>query len=55
MDIAGIEVAVNYDLPDEEENYVHRVGGTGRAGEPGPAISFAVPARLNLAMFPECV
>jgi ATP-dependent RNA helicase RhlB len=31
----------NYDLPDDAEDYVHRIGRTGRAGESGTAISFA--------------
>ncbi len=43
IDVTGIELVVNYDLPDESENYVHRIGRTGRAGAPGHAISFAMP------------
>ncbi len=43
IDVSGIEVVVNYDLPDDSENYVHRIGRTGRAGKPGHAISFATP------------
>jgi ATP-dependent RNA helicase RhlE len=31
---------INYDLPDEPENYVHRIGRTGRAGASGIALSF---------------
>ena len=31
----------NYDLPDDAEDYVHRIGRTGRAGQSGHAISFA--------------
>jgi superfamily II DNA/RNA helicase len=34
---------INYDLPDDIENYVHRIGRTGRAGSKGRAISFATP------------
>jgi ATP-dependent RNA helicase RhlE len=34
---------VNFDLPDDPENYVHRIGRTGRAGSKGHAISFAMP------------
>lgn len=41
IDVKGIELVINYDLPDEVENYVHRIGRTGRAGCPGHAISFA--------------
>jgi len=43
LDITGIELVINYDLPDESENYVHRIGRTGRAGDTGHAISFAMP------------
>ncbi len=43
IDVSGIELVINYDLPDEPENYVHRIGRTGRAGRPGHAISFATP------------
>ena len=41
IDVKGIELVINYDLPDDIENYVQRIGRTGRAGCPGPAISFA--------------
>jgi ATP-dependent RNA helicase RhlE len=40
IDIAGVNYVVNYDLPDVAENYVHRVGRTGRGMEKGQAISF---------------
>jgi ATP-dependent RNA helicase RhlE len=43
IDVAGIELIINYDLPDDAENYVHRVGRTGRAGGTGHAITFAAP------------
>ena len=43
IDVTGIEVVINYDLPEEAENYVHRIGRTGRAGHEGRAISFATP------------
>ena len=43
IDVAGIELVVNFDLPDDSENYVHRIGRTGRAGQKGHAISFAGP------------
>ena len=41
IDVKGIELVVNYDLPEDASNYVHRIGRTGRAGCPGHAISFA--------------
>ncbi len=40
IDIPSIEIVVNYDLPDEAENYVHRVGRTGRGNNKGNAYSF---------------
>jgi ATP-dependent RNA helicase RhlE len=43
IDVVGIEMVINYDLPDDAENYVHRIGRTGRAGHEGRAISFATP------------
>jgi len=43
IDVIGIEVVVNYDLPEDAENYVHRIGRTARAGHKGHAISFATP------------
>ena len=41
IDVMQIETVINYDLPDDVENYVHRIGRTGRAGHKGRAISFA--------------
>lgn len=43
IDVIGIELVINYDLPEDAENYVHRIGRTGRAGHKGHAISFAGP------------
>ena len=40
LDIAQLPAVVNYDLPRSPVDYLHRVGRTGRAGEPGVAISF---------------
>ncbi|MGB3073503.1 MAG: DEAD/DEAH box helicase [Candidatus Moraniibacteriota bacterium] len=43
IDVSGIEVVINYDLPEKAEDYVHRIGRTARAGREGRAISFATP------------
>jgi len=43
IDVIGIELVINYDLPEDAENYVHRIGRTARAGHEGRAISFATP------------
>ncbi|MCB9049362.1 MAG: DEAD/DEAH box helicase [Lewinellaceae bacterium] len=40
IDIPDVEIVINYDLPEEPENYVHRVGRTGRAKKKGNAYSF---------------
>ena len=40
IDIAGVTHVVNYECPDDEKTYVHRIGRTGRAGETGTAITF---------------
>ncbi|MDF1549345.1 MAG: DEAD/DEAH box helicase [Bacteroidales bacterium] len=40
IDIPNVEYVINYDLPDVAENYVHRVGRTGRGKEKGIAVSF---------------
>ena len=39
LDIKGVDLVVNYDLPEDAENYVHRIGRTGRAGNTGVALS----------------
>lgn len=39
LDVEGLDLVINYDLPEQTENYVHRIGRTGRAGASGIAIS----------------
>ena len=41
IDVSGIEAVINYDIPNEFELYVHRIGRTARAGSYGVAITFA--------------
>lgn len=41
LDINDIELVLNFDLPDNSEDYVHRIGRTARAGKKGKAVSFA--------------
>jgi ATP-dependent RNA helicase RhlE len=43
IDVTGIELVVNYEMPAEDDAYVHRIGRTGRAGQPGRAVTFATP------------
>ena len=40
LHIPGVQMVINYDLPQDSEDYVHRIGRTARAGESGDAISF---------------
>ena len=45
LDIADVKQVINYDLPDEIEEYIHRIGRTGRIGNKGRAISFYTPGK----------
>lgn len=40
IDVEGISHVINYDLPDDPESYVHRIGRTGRTGASGIALTF---------------
>jgi ATP-dependent RNA helicase RhlE len=48
LDVAGIPCVINYDLPYNAEDYVHRIGRTGRAGASGDAISLFAPNEEKL-------
>jgi ATP-dependent RNA helicase RhlE len=48
LDIAHLPLVVNFDLPLVAEDYVHRVGRTGRAGEHGRAVSLVTPSEAGL-------
>ena len=43
LDIPLVELVVNFDLPEQKEDYVHRIGRTGRAGAKGEALSLVAP------------
>jgi ATP-dependent RNA helicase DeaD len=43
IDVTGISHIINYDLPEDADNYIHRIGRTGRMGKDGVAISFVTP------------
>jgi len=47
IDVPGISHVVNFDLPDEAESYVHRIGRTGRNGAAGIAITLCDPAETS--------
>jgi superfamily II DNA/RNA helicase len=48
IDVAGIDLVVNYDIPYSGDNYLHRTGRTGRAGAKGLAVSLASAPEWNL-------
>jgi ATP-dependent RNA helicase RhlE len=50
LDVAGVPCVINYDLPYHPEDYVHRIGRTGRAGASGEAISFFTPTEEKLLL-----
>ncbi len=47
IDVSDIRLVLNYDLPDDAADYVHRIGRTGRAGRTGKAISLATPTQAG--------
>jgi ATP-dependent RNA helicase DeaD len=46
LDISGVTHVYNFDIPQDPESYVHRIGRTGRAGSTGEAISFVTPREM---------
>ncbi|MFO0322822.1 MAG: DEAD/DEAH box helicase [Bacteroidota bacterium] len=48
VDIANVDYVINYDLPEVAENYVHRVGRTGRGTQKGVAVSFCSPEEKHI-------
>ena len=48
LDIEGMDMVINFDMPRKGDDYVHRIGRTGRAGNEGLAISFVGPHEWNL-------
>lgn len=47
LDIEGITHIFNYDIPEDVESYIHRIGRTGRAGETGVAVTFVAPKDMQ--------
>lgn len=48
IDIPNVDYVINYDLPDQAENYVHRVGRTGRGVHKGTAVSFCSKEEIEM-------
>ena len=48
LDISGISHVVNYDVPGQAEDYVHRIGRTGRAAQTGDAFTFMAPDEIAM-------
>lgn len=48
LDIEGVTHVFNYDIPHDAENYIHRIGRTGRAGEHGKAVTFVNARQYDL-------
>ncbi|GIC77525.1 DEAD/DEAH box helicase [Moritella sp. F3] len=48
IDVDNITLVINYNLPEDPRNYIHRIGRTARAGKSGMAISFAVKNDIEL-------
>lgn len=47
IDVEGVTHVYNYDIPQDVDSYIHRIGRTGRAGEKGVAITFAAPKDME--------
>lgn len=55
LDVSGVTHVINFDLPQDPESYVHRIGRTGRAGKEGSAWSFVTPREIDHLNFIERV
>ena len=51
LDLAAVSHVINFDMPEDVETYIHRVGRTARAGRPGTAITFV--GQHDLEMFDQ--
>ncbi|UKS25204.1 DEAD/DEAH box helicase [Paenibacillus sp. HWE-109] len=47
LDVEGVTHIFNFDVPQDAESYIHRIGRTGRAGESGVAVTFATPRDMD--------
>ncbi|WP_373773778.1 DEAD/DEAH box helicase, partial [Weissella soli] len=54
LDVSGVDYVYNFDIPQDPESYVHRIGRTGRAGEHGTSVTFITSYELQLRLH-ECM
>jgi len=47
LDVSGVSHVINFDLPQDPESYVHRIGRTGRAGKEGTSYTFVTPREMD--------
>jgi len=55
LDVSGITHVINYDVPEQAEDYVHRIGRTGRAAASGDAYTFMAPDEIAMVRLIERV
>jgi len=55
LDVSGVTHVINFDLPQDPESYVHRIGRTGRAGKEGTSYTFVTPREMDFLHFIERV
>lgn len=48
IDVQAVSLVINYDLPTSVENYIHRIGRSGRFGRKGIAINFTTPDVMDI-------
>jgi len=53
LDLPDVTHVINYDIPDDPDAYIHRIGRTGRMGRKGEAITFVAPRETRLLRFIE--
>ena len=51
IDVERINVAINYDMPDQADSYLHRVGRTARAGKVGKSLLFLLDSELGFLRY----
>ena len=53
IDVDSMDIVFNYDYPQEDEYYIHRIGRTGRAGKDGIAVTLLTPRQKNIIRYIE--